>query len=58
MADTVPTPLTRAKGVVIRSSMIFSKAGKLSLAVTLISMIGMSSALNLKITGLVAPSGK
>ena len=31
----MPTPLTRAKGVVTRSSMILSKAGRLSSAVTL-----------------------
>ena len=56
--ETVPTPDTRASGVASLSSRIFSNAGRLSCAVAAMIMIGMSSALNLKIIGSDAPSGR
>ena len=56
--DTVPTPETLASGVATRSSRILSRALTLWSAVQARIMIGMSSALNLKMVGLVAPSGR
>ena len=57
MTDTVPTPLTRARGVANLSSRILSSPCKLSFAVAESSIIGISSALNLKMVGRDAPSG-
>ena len=54
----VPTPLMRASGVATWSSRILSRPEALSVADAVSIIMGMSSALNLKMTGVVAPSGR
>ena len=50
--------MTRASGVATRSSRILSRAETLWFAVADMIMMGMSSALNLKMVGEEAPSGR
>ena len=58
MMETVPTPPIRAIWLLTPSSRILFKPGILSSAVAEIRRIGISSAPNLKIIGVLASSGR